>query len=98
MSEAKIKSMAKMSFNINLILSEEEAKALYQITAYSPDHFVKWFYKNLGKHYLQPHEDGLRSLFLTVQKELPQHIRHIDNSKKYWSENKPKPVITYTEQ
>ncbi|MBA4852066.1 hypothetical protein H1R81_16760 [Emticicia sp. BO119] len=68
--------------NVIFKLTEEEARALYNMTVYGADPFVKWFYSNLGKHYLKPHEDGLRSLFNTIKKELPPHFDKIDKVRK----------------
>lgn len=82
MAEIKILSQVKPEFNVLLKLSEEEARALEAIVGYGPDKFVEWFYKNLGKHYLKPHENGMRSLFATVRKELSHRLYDIDNIKK----------------
>lgn len=88
MEQEKIKSSGSIEGKVLLILSEDEARALEAICGYGPNRFVEWFYKNLGKHYLKPHENGMRSLFETVRKELPLHLskfskaREIFNSKK----------------
>lgn len=90
MSEEKIqvKSSATVAFEVKLILTEGEARALDAICGYGPDEFVKWFYKNLGKHYLQPHEKDMRSLFATVRTEMGNKLSLIDKAKKAISEIK----------
>jgi hypothetical protein len=77
-----IRSGSKITAEVHLVLTEEEARALYNITVYGVQPFVDWFYRNMGKHYLKPHEDGLRSLFDTIGKELPQHLTRVDNARK----------------
>lgn len=74
---SKLKSTSKVDVTTMLILSEEEVLALEALAGYGADAFLKFFYEKLGKHYLQPHEKGLRSLFETIQKELPAHVRKI---------------------
>lgn len=80
-------STTKLSFSINLQLTEGEARALDAICGYGPDEFVKWFYANLGKHYLKPHENDMRSLFNTVRDELPRELGKIDKVRKAIREN-----------
>jgi hypothetical protein len=58
-----IRSASKITATVQLELTEEEARALYNITVYGVKPFTEWFYRNLGKHYLKPHEEGLKSLF-----------------------------------
>lgn len=78
----KIKSSSKVDINITLTLSEEEAKALYNMTVYGSKHFTDWFYQHLGKFYLKPHEKGLESLFETIKKELPKHLDKAKEARK----------------
>lgn len=88
MADIKTVSKVDVDCKVHLILSEEEARALEAICGYGPDRFVQWFYKNLGKHYLQPHEKAMRSLFDTVRSALPSQLRKVDNIKKFIQENK----------
>lgn len=53
---------------IYLELTEGEAMALDAICGYGPEKFLEWFKKNLGKHYIEPHEKHLKSLFLKARK------------------------------
>lgn len=74
MATAEIKSELKLSINITLTLTLEEAKALNEITGYGVDAFLEGYYKQLGKSYMQPHERGCRSLFETINKNLPPKL------------------------
>lgn len=53
---------------IFLELTEGEAKALAAICGYGPKEFKAWFYRNMGKHYLQPFEKHIDSLFDKARK------------------------------
>jgi len=48
---------------IYLELTEGEAMALDAICGYGPKEFLEWFKRNLGKHYIEPHEKHIKSLF-----------------------------------
>lgn len=89
MSKIILKSQSDIKFDIVLVLSEEEANALTQICGYGPSKFTEWFYKNLGKSYLKPHEQGLVSLFKTVNSELPRHLSKVKKARElFYSEIK----------
>lgn len=75
-------SFSKVDMTITLTLTEDEARALHTITSYGSDPFLQWFYRNLGKHYMKPHEKGLISLFDTVKKELPGHFAKMETVRK----------------
>ncbi len=82
---AKVKSRVSRSsieFAMTLELSEEEARALEALTKYGTESFLKMFYSKLGSHYLKPHEDGLKSLFQTIPKEIPPHLLKLDAARK----------------
>ena len=76
-----IKSAGTITLEIVLKLSEIEARALDTISGYGDKAFLEVFYKHLGKHYLEPHEKGVQSLFDTIRKELPQHLRDVDTAR-----------------
>lgn len=80
-----VKSIANVDFIIHLALTEDEARALKQITTYGPDEFIKWYYKHLGKHYMERNEKGIRSLFETINLELPKHLAKFDKVRKAWT-------------
>lgn len=53
---------------IFLELTEGEAGALDAICGYGPDEFLKWFKRNLGKHYIEKYEGHVKSLFEKARK------------------------------
>lgn len=80
----KLNSHSSLEFKIVLNLTEMEARALQAITVYGTKSFLDYFYRDLGKVYLQPHEKGLESLFETIKSELPPHLNKIDETRKIW--------------
>ncbi len=82
--EIKLKSNSVIGGQVILVLEEGEARALEAICGYGPDVFVKWFYKNLGQHYLKPHEDAMRSLFASVRDNLPYHLHKLDKARNFF--------------
>lgn len=69
-----------IDFSIKLILTVHEAEALDALTEYDINAFLDVFYKHLGKEYLKPNEDGIRSLFAKVKKYLPGEIGKIEKA------------------
>ena len=80
----KLSSSSQIEAQINLSLSEKEARALKAITEYGISSFLEVFYTKLGKEYLKPSEDGLQSLFNTITEELPKHLARIELTKRLW--------------
>jgi hypothetical protein len=74
-------STANIAFELNLRLTEEEARALYALTLYGFNPFLKTFYEHMGKSYMQPHEKGLKSLFDSVENELPKQLSRMDKTR-----------------
>ena len=64
---ARVDGRPKIEAVIEIIMSEEEAAALYALTEYGVDAFLKNFYDKMGYSILKPHEEGLRSLFESVR-------------------------------
>lgn len=85
----KATSNSTMGFEVYLQVSEVEARALDALVGYGYDDFLKVFYQHLGKHYMQPHEAGLKSLFETVRAEIPKHLSRIDKTREAFKENNP---------
>lgn len=79
---AKVKSTSKMTFEVTLDLSEAEARGLEGITKYGSSAFLEVFYRQLGKSYLKPYEEGIISLFDTIRSQLPPHLSRIDDTRK----------------
>lgn len=87
---SEIKSAANIDVSIVLKLNEHEARALMQIVGYGSKPFIEWFYRNLGKHYLKPHENALVSLFKTIGDELPKHLTKADEARKIFTKQETK--------
>ncbi len=72
----------RVSFEVNVCLNEDEARALDALVGYGDDAFIKVFYEKLGTAYMQQHEKGLRSLFESVRLFMPQQLCVIDQARK----------------
>lgn len=66
-----------------MVLSEVELRALDALAGYGIEPFLKVFYAQMGKHYLQPHEAGLRALFKTIGEVTPGPLRQA-TSHRHW--------------
>lgn len=72
---------ARIEARATMTLNEGELRALEALTGYGDDAFIQWFYKNMGKAYMQPHEAGLRSLFKSVRAQVPAILRRVDRAR-----------------
>lgn len=77
-----------ITFEVRVTLNEEEVRALDALVCYGTDSFLKVFFEHMGKHYLMPHQNGIRSLFDTVNREVSPFIHRIDKARKAFNENK----------
>lgn len=75
---ATIQDRPTVKLEVTLTLNESEVRAIDGLTGYDVDSFLKCFYQHMGRHYLEPHEHGLRSLFASVREIIPSQIRRID--------------------
>ena len=73
---AKIEGRPSIQAQIVIVLNEEEAAALDALAGYGTRAFLDGFYTLMGRSYLQPHEDGLSSLFESVRNG-PASVRSI---------------------
>lgn len=71
---SKLTQLPHINVDVGLNLTMAEVQALEALAGYGTDGFLEVFYKQMGTHYLQPHEAGLRSLFATIRSELPPII------------------------
>ena len=76
----KVDSKVKVTFSFDLTLEEDEARALAVLPSYGDDTFLDFFYKSLGKSYLKPHEDGIRSLFKSIDSKLIPLLEKADKA------------------
>lgn len=74
-----------LDLDVSIKLTESEVRALDALAGYGSDSFLKTFYQFMGRHYLEPHEAGLRSLFDTIQVELPPIIKRMNAAKQAFS-------------
>jgi hypothetical protein len=71
----------KLDFEVQLNLNEGELRALDALVGYGFQSFVDAFYEKLGKHYMQPYEKNLKTLFEKIE-ELRPCLGEIDNIRK----------------
>jgi hypothetical protein len=83
-----ITQSVKLNAEIIITLNESEARAIEALFGYSHEDFINFFYKNLGTHYLKPHESGLRSLMKAVNLSIPYELSKLDKARKILSEAK----------
>lgn len=67
---------------VTIEFNEGEMRALEALTGYGIDDFIEFFYKHMGKHYLQPHEKDLRTVFETFRKEFIPILSTTDTARK----------------
>ncbi len=70
-----------INFTVTVVLTEQEVRALDAMAGYGFEPFIKQFYSGLGKHYMQPYEAGIKSLFDKVQ-ALQPNLYDIDQARK----------------
>lgn len=80
-NDKRVFIQTEMKFDVVFVLNEKEAKALDALAGYGTDPFLEVFYKSMGRHYLSPHEAGLRSLFEKI-KDLSYSFGEIERAKK----------------
>jgi len=70
-----------IELEITLKISESEARALEAMIGYGADSFMKVFYNHMGKHYLGPHEHGMREFFKTINSNIHAPLAKIDRAR-----------------
>jgi DNA-binding ferritin-like protein (Dps family) len=60
---ATLRSKPEIVLKMTLELNEIEVRALEAIVGYDIESYLRVFYKEMGKAYLEKYEEGLRSLF-----------------------------------
>ncbi|WP_310643440.1 hypothetical protein [Limnohabitans sp.] len=74
-----------LNLEVSIKLTESEVRALDALSGYGADAFLKVFYAQMGRHYMEPHESGLRSLFDTIRTELPPIMKRMRAAKQAFS-------------
>lgn len=77
-----IKSQVTTNLSVLLELTEEEVRALDGIFGYDPNVFMRVFYEKMGRAYVEPYENGVRSLHKTIRGLLSGPIAAIDEARK----------------
>lgn len=85
---AEIRPNYKVTVTATMELSEMEMRALYGLTAYGTEVFLKAFYKNLGRNQLEPYEGGLRTLFDKIRMEIGPAISDVDDARRALKEKR----------
>ena len=83
---AKIEERPTVQVEGYFVLSEAEMRALDALTGYGIEPFLETFYEKMGRHYLSPHEHGLRDLFKTVRGKVPGILRRADIARKAFND------------
>lgn len=78
----------ELSVSVTIKINEIEARALDALAGYGDDEFIKMFYKNLGKSYMQPYEEGLRSFLDSIRSAVSPALNHIDAARQFIRETK----------
>ncbi len=89
MGERRLTQRPRIELNVNLQLNEAEIRALDALVGYGDKAFLKVFYEQMGRTYLQPHEAGLISLFDTVRSNLRCILRRHDAALKAFALDDP---------
>ena len=80
----KIQGIPLLDLDVTIRLNEKEARALVELSGYGVEAFLKTYYNSLGRSYLEPHEDGIRSLFESI-KVIPPVLARMDRARKAWN-------------
>ncbi len=76
---AQATNKVTVGFSTTLTLNETEIMALEALVGYGADAFLKVFKANLGTCYIRDHEEGVRSLFKAIGRDvLPAHRAIVD--------------------
>ncbi|ROR25136.1 hypothetical protein EC845_1176 [Comamonas sp. BIGb0124] len=79
----------RLDLAVTLKLNEPEIRALDALAGYGFMAFLDVFYKHMGRHYLEPHEEGLRSLFEVIKTDLPPILHRLDAARQAFALNNP---------
>ena len=83
---ARYKATTKIEATATITFGESELRALDALTGYGIDPFLKVFYEKFGKAYMQPHEQGLRDLFATINPPVHDALQKVREIRKTLSD------------
>ena len=75
----KANNKTTVKYEVTMTLTEIEARALKELTGYGLKEFLRVFYSQLGRSYLEPYEAGVRSLFDSIPSQIGPELKIIDN-------------------
>lgn len=78
---AKVEQRPTVGVQAVFVLDEVEMRALDAPVGYGVEAFLGTFYVHMGRHYLEPHEAGLRSLFQSVGEQIPRILSRTDDAR-----------------
>lgn len=73
---------ATIEFGATLGLNEEEIRALAALVGYGDNAFLEAFKERLGAAYIENHEQGLRSAFSAIRRDLLPALGEIDRARR----------------
>lgn len=82
---ARVEGRPTVKLEIVLVLTEEEAGALDALSGYGADQFLKAFYEQLGRSYMEPYAGGIRSLFKSIRELVSPHLETANEARKVFS-------------
>lgn len=82
------KVTTSISLSVQITLTETEARALVAIMGYEADGFIRGFYKQMGRHYLEPHAHAVPGLFKSVKEQLNPALCRVDAARTAFKEGK----------
>ncbi|AMX93762.1 MULTISPECIES: hypothetical protein [Mesorhizobium] len=77
-----VRTTATLTFGASITLNETEVRALEAMIGYGADAFLKVFKEKLGEHYIRDHQEGVRSFFKAVGRDVLPALRDIDEARK----------------
>ena len=80
--DSRLIQAPRIDLDVLVRLNEKEIRALEALVGYGINPFLKVFYEQMGKVYLQPHEAGLRSLFDTISRDLNPILHRVNSARK----------------
>ena len=80
--DSRLIQAPRIDLDVLVRLNEKEIRAFEALVGYGINPFLKVFYEQMGKVYLQPHEAGLRSLFDTISRDLRPILHRLNSAKK----------------
>lgn len=88
-----LKKETVLEQKVVIVLSYTEVKALEDLFGYGYENFVKFFFKHMGRAYLEKHITGLYSLYQKVQilsgwaskaEDKAEVVRQMEQREKLW--------------